>query len=245
MIKAIIVDDERKSREILSTMLSRYCTGIEVVAAAGNVEEGIAAITAEKPQILFLDISMPDGNGFDLLNKIGETDFEIIFITAYNEYALQAIKARAIDYLLKPLNIKELQLAVQKAAERIEEKQYLIEALQKQQEKKNIATGRLAVPVNDGLQFVSLEQIVRLTAKGSYTEIFSEDNSHVLSSRPLKEYEDMLPANVFFRAHHSHIINLAYIRQYHRGEGGYVTMHDGSVIDISKRKKKDFLNLFS
>lgn len=242
MIKTILVDDEKKSREILATMLARYCQGIDIVATAAGMAEGIAAIEAESPQLVFLDVSMPDGTGFDLLAGLEHTPFEVIFITAYNEYALQAIKARAIDYLLKPLNIKELQQAVQKATDRIAEKQQL-QAAQKQQDKKSVATGRIAVPVNDGLQFISLQEIVRLSARGSYTEIHA-GNGYVLSSRPLKDYEDMLPCDHFFRAHHSHIINLACIRQYHRGDGGYVTMQDGSVIDISKRKKKDFLNLF-
>ncbi len=240
MIKTVIIDDEGKSREALATMLSRYCSGVEVAAKAAGVAEGLAAIREHAPQLVFLDISMPDGTGFDLLSQLDNIAFEVVFITAHNEYALQAIKASAIDYLLKPLNIQELQEAVQKAALRITEKQQL---LQTAQVKKAALTGRIAVPVNDGLQFISLQQIVRLAAKGSYTEIYTGDN-HILSSRPLKDYEDMLPCDCFFRAHHSHIINLAYIRQYHRGEGGYVTMQDGSVIDISKRKKKDFLSLF-
>lgn len=244
MIKTLIVDDEGKSRNTLATMLSRYCSGITVAAAAANMHDGLEAIAAEAPELVFLDVSMPGGSGFDLLEQLSFIPFEIIFTTAYNEYALQAIKASAVDYLLKPLNIQELQQAVQKATVRITEKRQLQQAqrLLRQDERK--ITDRIAIPVGNGLQFVPLQQIVRLSAKGSYTEIYMA-GTHILSSKPLKDYEDILPPGSFFRAHHSHIINLAYISHYHRGDGGYVTMQDGSVIDISRRKKKEFLGLFS
>lgn len=242
MITGLIVDDEARSRTTLATLLDRYCENIAVLGQAGSIQEAVPLIRTLKPQILFLDISMPGGTGFDLLKQLGPTDAEVIFITAYQEYALNAIKAQALDYLLKPLNIQELQQAVHKATARIRERtitgnmQTLISRLDQPE-------ARLAIPVADGLRFLPLAQIIRLSAKGSYTEIYVHQQ-HILSSRPLKDYEDRLPASSFFRAHHSHIINLSFISYYHRGDGGYVTLSDGSVIDISKRRKKEFLDRF-
>ncbi len=246
MIRSLIIDDEPRSRETLSSLLNRYCKDVSVEAKAGNVSEGVSMIRKIKPELIFLDISMPDGNGFDLLQQVPGMDAEIIFTTAYNEYCLQAIKASAVDYLLKPLNIAELQTAVERAEERIMKKNGLSHFYQlfSNLDQQQNHTGKIAVPVNDGLHFISIGNIIRMEASGSYTQIFCTDNTSVLSSKSLKEYEDILPTQTFFRVHHSHIINLSFIRQYHRGDGGYVTMTDGSAVDIAKRKRKDFLDIF-
>lgn len=245
MIKAIIIDDEAKSRQTLETLLTRYCTSVSIIGTAADVKEGLTLLRSTEPDLLLLDISLPDGSGFDLLSQIKELQFEVIFITAYNEYALQAIKANALDYLLKPVNIRELQEAIAKAEKRIEskEKKLDVQELLRQLARTGAEPNRIAIPVIDGLRFIPVNEITRLEAEGSYTRIFCDQNM-VLSSRPLKDYEGMLPSDTFFRAHHSHIININRIRHYHRGDGGYVTMTDGSVIDISKRKKKNFLDLF-
>ncbi|RYD58325.1 MAG: response regulator transcription factor [Sphingobacteriales bacterium] len=245
MIKAIIIDDEAKSRQTLEVLINRYCDSVEIAGTASNVKEGISILEHIHPELLLLDISLSDGSGFDLLSQIKDISFEVIFITAYNEYALQAIKANALDYLLKPVNIRELQAAIAKAEEKItsKEKKLDIKALVYQLTHTESAPSRIAVPVTDGLKFIFLNEITRLEAEGSYTRIFC-DTATMLSSKPLKDYEDILPTETFFRAHHSHIININRIKHYHRGDGGYVTMTDGSVIDISKRRKKSFLGLF-
>lgn len=246
MIKAIVVDDELKSREILSALITKYCEGIKIEAEAHNVATAVGMINEHQPDLVFLDIAMPDGTGFDVLNLLEEADPEVIFTTAYNEYALQAIKADAIDYILKPINIFELQTAVQRATKRILDKRNLdaANALLKHNRFANTNPGKIAIPENDGLRFIDTEQIIYLEAKGTYTEFFCTGGYKYLSSKPLKEYEIILPPNQFFRAHHSYIIHLKYIQNYHKGNGGYVTMAEGSVIDISKRKKRRFLEIF-
>lgn len=243
MIRAAIVDDEKKSRSTLKTLLTRYCDGINVIAEAETVSDGQKMLDTSNPELLFLDIAMPDGKGFELLRS-NHSDMEVIFITAHDEYAIQAIKNNATDYLLKPLNIAELQKAVLKATKRIYEKK-AIQALSVRHYDQPVGWQQhLVIPIADGLKFINLHHIIHLTAKGSYTQISCKDKITLLSSKPLKEYEQMLPAAQFFRIHHSNIINLAYIKQYYRGNGGHVVMEDGSSIDISKRRKKDFLNLF-
>lgn len=245
MIRSVIIDDERKSRNTLSTLLGRYCSEVSVAADAGNIPDAVNVIDKFHPQLIFLDISMPDGTGFDLLDKLPSAEFEVIFTTAYSEYAMQAIKTQALDYLLKPINIKELQNAVQKAEVRLKEKQELKkakEALKVQQQKNPL---RVAVPHKKGMQLIDVKDIVHLQAKGSYTQLYCNDKSTFISSKSMKDFEELLPSGHFFRVHHSHIINLDQVVQYYRGDGGYVVMMDGSKVDISKRRKKSFLELFN
>jgi two-component system, LytTR family, response regulator len=247
MIRTIIIDDEPKSRDTLSALLTGYCKGVVVEATAANVTEAVSYVRQVKPELIFLDISMPDGNGFDLLNQIQGFHLEVVFTTGYSEYALPAIKASAVDYLLKPLDIYELQQAVIKAEARIHQRLnfYNVKAMHMAPPKQpKVKPDTIAVPVHDGLQFVAVNNILRVAASGSYTLIYCSGNICITSTRSLREYEDMLPACQFFRVHNSHIVNLSYIMYYHRGDGGYVTMCDGSVVFISKRKKKDFLDLF-
>ncbi|MBZ0098026.1 MAG: LytTR family DNA-binding domain-containing protein [Taibaiella sp.] len=246
MIKAIIIDDELKSRNILSALVSKYCEGVRIEAEAHNVASAVQVINQYIPDLIFLDIAMPDGTGFDVLDSIEDDAPEVIFTTAYNEYALQAIKANATDYILKPVNIFELQTAVQKASDRIIEKRNIetAMALLKNNRTGNTNPGKIAIPDNDGLRFIDTDHIIYLEARGTYTEFFCTGGNKLLSSKPLKEYESILPQDQFFRAHHSYIINLRFIQNYHKGNGGYVTMAEGSVIDISKRKKRRFLEIF-
>lgn len=246
MIRAIIVDDEQKSRNTLSVLLSRYCTDVTVLTSAADVKTAVSSINKLKPELIFLDISMPDGTGFDVINGINIGNYEVIFTTAYDEYALQAIKADAVDYLLKPINIEDLQLAVDKAILRIENRRKIFHLSENQILDKANASfpGKIAIPDNDGLHFIDISDIIYLEAKGTYTEFYCLNNLKYLSSKSLKENENILPADKFFRAHHSYIINLNFIQKYHKGNGGYVTMLGGADIDISKRKKKQFMELF-
>lgn len=246
MIKAIIVDDELKSREILSALLTKYCEGVKIECMTDNVSSAVELIETHQPDLVFLDIAMPDGTGFNVLDQLENADPEIIFTTAYNEYALQAIKANAVDYVLKPISIQDLQTAVQKATERILDNRNLEAArvLLKKNRFANSNPGKIAIPDSDGLKFIDTDDIIYLEAKGTYTEFYCTGGSKYLSSKPLKEYELILPPDQFFRAHHSYIINLKLIQNYHKGNGGYVTMAEGSVIDISKRKKRRFLEIF-
>jgi two-component system LytT family response regulator len=246
MITSIIVDDEIRSRQTLTIILTKYYPEVAIVGEAGNAADAYKLITQIKPQLLFLDISMPNEDGFELLKRFDNIPFAVIFITAYEQYALKAIKACALDFLLKPLNIEEVIAAVDKAKKNLAQMQDNSSIMQLLQNfnAKRMGSSKLAIPTKDGLDFITLEDIVRMEAESNYTVIFMTGGRKLVSTRHLKEYEDTLPADHFFRVHHSHIINLTHISTYHKGEGGYVKMQDGSVVDIAKRKKKDFLALF-
>lgn len=245
MINAIIIDDETRSRQIIKEMLTRYCSDIEVISDVSSGEEAYPVIIERCPDLVFLDIEMPYEDGFDFLKRFDRIPFEIVFITAYNQYAIQAIKICALDYLLKPLSITDLKTTVERAKERISSKhsqgQYEL-LLQNIKRDRNAEHHKLAVPARDGLEFIDIRDIILLEADGAYTSIRMTEDRKLLSTRNLKEYEEFLPESLFFRAHHSFIINLQHIRNYHKGEGGYVVMADHSNVDISKRKKKEFLD---
>jgi two-component system, LytTR family, response regulator len=245
-MKILIVDDERKSRETLQLLIENYCPGVTVVGTAQGIDDALVQIAMHNPQLVLLDISMPGGTGFDLLKKISNINFEVIFITAFDKFGIEAIKANAIDYILKPVSIEELKRALQKAQMRLEEKNNAgdIQMLLKQLDPKP-KQNKITVPSSDGLVFISPDEIIHLGAEGSYTNITLNNGKKVLSTRHLKEYENQLPQNSFIRVHHSYIINIEYVKHYQRGDGGYVIMIDGSEIMVSKRKKKDFLNRFT
>jgi two-component system LytT family response regulator len=242
MIRSIIVDDELKSRESLKILLEDFCENVEVLALCQNVAEGIEAIKKYKPDIIFLDIQMQRETGFDLLAQLKTIDFEIVFTTAYSEYAIKAFKFSAIDYLLKPINIEELKRALTKVEKKLsgnfsDRLAQLIQNLNPS----NAQNYKLALPTSDGLVFVKVEDIIYCEASSNYTEIYMSDGKKHLVSRTLKEYEDMLVEHNFYRIHNSHLINLNAIKKYVRGEGGYVVMNNDISLDVSKRKKEGFL----
>ena len=244
MQKAVIIDDEAKGRLALKEKLKQYCPGVEVVAEASNGKEGIAAIEMHHPQIIFLDIEMPVMNGFEMLNNISDKNFHIIFTTAYDQYAIKAIKYAAFDYLLKPIDIEELKTAVLK----LDTKETLqtgkqIELLQQnmQQPKKNLH--KLAIPTLEGLFFYDINDVVHLEANSNYTHIHFLNKTKILASKTLKEFEELLPGDIFFRPHHSHLINLNYIKRYIKGDGGQIELQNGTYVDVSRRKKDEFLKV--
>jgi two-component system LytT family response regulator len=242
MVKSVIVDDELKSRESLKKMIATFCEGIEVLAICQNVAEGIDAINRFKPDVVFLDIQMQGETGFDLLARVKSIDFEVIFTTAHSEYAIQAIKFSAIDYLLKPIDVTELQQAVEKVKSKqntnfVERMQQLLQNMKSP----NPENYKLALPTAEGLTFIKVNDIMYLKASGNYTEIFMREGQKHLVSRHLKEYDDLLTEQSFFRIHHSTLINVNFIKSYVRGEGGYVIMTDSASLDVSRRKKEAFL----
>jgi len=246
MIRSIIVDDELKSRESLRILVEDFCEGVEVKALCQNLTEAIQAIDQFNPDVVFLDIQLQRETGFDLLTRSETFDFEVIFTTAYSEFAIKAFKFSAIDYLLKPIDIEELRRALVKVEKRIGNT--ITERLQ--QLLQNLRTGssenyKLALPTTDGLVFVKVNQILYCEAASNYTEIIMDDNKKYVVSRTLKEYEDMLADHNFFRIHHSYLINLNGIKKYVRGEGGYVIMNNDKSLDVSKRKKEGFLSRIS
>lgn len=241
---AVIVDDEPKNIKILRTLLEEFCPEVQIVGEATSAESAIPVLSSEQPQLVFLDIEMPRGNAFDLLDKVKPVNFEIIFITAFNEYSLRAFKYSALDYLLKPVNIEELTAAVARASTRIGHK---IVNSQINNLFGNIKEGqpllqKIALPEKDGsLVFVELNQILRFEAKRGYTLIYISQTVFYISARPIKEFEEILPETIFFRIHNSHIVNLSKVKKYHKGRGGEVEMEDGTYIEVATRRKEEFL----
>lgn len=244
MLSCVIIDDEGKARRILETMLHEHCPEVQVVATAEDVPSGVKVIQKHKPDVVFLDIEMPGYTGFQLLEFFEQPDFEVIFTTAYSEYALQAFQVSAVDYLLKPIQIDQLRASVEKAI-RLHGNSQVMERLTALRENMEESTlQKIALPVSDGLRFVPLKEILYLKADGSYTNIFLLDGSRILISKKIKEFENTLsPRNNFFRTHRSYIINLGRIKNYIRQDGGYIVMENGDEVDLSRERKDEFQQL--
>jgi two-component system LytT family response regulator len=247
MLKAIIVDDEASGAKGLEKLLNKYCRDSKVLASAATIEEAEQKIKALKPDVVFLDIEMPFGSGFDLLNRIKNIDFEVIFTTAYSQYAIKAFKHNAIDYLLKPIDPDELVNAVnkcemKKGKETVDLKK--IENLFATLKQTN-KIFKLPVHTQEGIIYLETEKVVRVKADGNYSVIYLTGGQKFTSSRTLKEYEEMLPAHEFFRIHKTNLVNLHHVKQYNKGEGGNVLMSDGTLLEVSRYKKTKLLALLS
>ncbi|HXB92969.1 MAG TPA: LytTR family DNA-binding domain-containing protein [Puia sp.] len=243
MIRTVVVDDEIDSIQVLERLLENACPNIEVIGKADGVESALQLIKLSRPDLVFLDIEMTQGNAFDLLNQLQPFNFQVIFVTAFDNYAIRAFKYSAVDYLLKPVDADDLRKAVDRATARFSEKN-VVEQMKVLLE--NVGTGQLAqqkmaVPTMTGLIFVAVRDIVRLEAKGSYTNICLSDKEQIMATRNIRDYEDLLPDTIFYRVHNSHIINLQKIRKYQKGRGGYITMEDGSSIEVATRRREEFL----
>jgi two-component system, LytTR family, response regulator len=238
-LQAIIIDDERHSCDALKMLLAKYCSQVEVTAICHSGEEGIKKISELNPQLLFLDIEMPHMNGFQMLEHLTTINFEIIFTTSYDQYAITAFKFSALDYLLKPVDREELQKAVQKVSNKIiPPVSQQLEILLQKINQPTIAVQRIALPTMQGLEFVPVEAIIHCSSSNNYTEFFLKDKKKLLVSRTLKEVEDMLSDHSFLRVHNSHIVNLHAITRYVKGEGGYLVMADNSTVDVSRSRKE-------
>ncbi len=247
MIKAIIVDDELGARESLSKMLEKNCKQIEVVAKVDSMLSAFEAITNKEPDLVFLDIEMPNGNAFDLLEKFKNINFNIIFTTAYDHYAIKAIKFSAIDYILKPIDPEELVIAVKRFEEQRGQKATLdkqFKTLLSNVRPEN-KLKKVGIPDGDGLIFINLSDIIRCDSDGNYTFFILTSGKKIIASRTLGEYEQMFADDNFFRIHRSHLINLEHVKKYIKGEGGYVVMTDNSQVEVSRRNKTDFLEKLS
>ena len=245
MLKAIIIDDEANSRNALRQKLLHHCPEVNIIAECENGEEGIKAIEANKPDIIFLDVEMPRMNGFTMLQQLKEHNFEIIFITAYDHYAIKAIRFSALDYLVKPVEVSDLKTAVEKAAHKrnTPSSNMALETLLHNLMKKEKEQHRIAIPSMEGLQFVETSDIIYLEAHSNYSTFHLSDNKKITVAKTLKDFEELLPASIFLRIHHSYIINTRCIEKYIKGEGGQVQMKNGSVLDVSRRKKEEFMKM--
>jgi len=247
MLSSIIIDDEEKARTNLSNLLKDYCQNVEVLDSVGSVKDAVDAVNTGNPDLIFLDVKMQGETGFDFLQQIDEINFEIIFVTAFDQYATKAFKFCAIDYLLKPININELKDAVEKV-EKKKEKEFdkdkvtnLLENLKNKDEGIN----KLALSTLEGLTFVQLSDIIRCESSDNYTMFFLVNGERIMVSKTIKHFEELLSSHNFLRTHQSHLINLAHIKKYVKGDGGYVIMSDDSSVLISRRKKDDFLEKLS
>ena len=239
-MRAIIVDDESDARENLGNLLGKYCPDVEVVGMAESAVAGYEAIQESQPDVVFMDIHMPDGTGLDILEKIENINFEVIFVTAYDEYAIKAIKYAALDYLLKPINPLDLKSAVERAQGKVNDrstKDRLKVLLDNQGSKPR----KIALSTIEGINFVEVESIVRCEASDTYTTFHFKEAKPIMISGSLKEYEALLDDGNFFRVHQSHLINMNHVLKYSKGSGGSLTMLDGSIVGVARAKKAEFL----
>ncbi|MBS1607148.1 MAG: response regulator transcription factor [Bacteroidetes bacterium] len=244
-IKAILVDDNMNSLQNLRQKLDEFCPDVSVLAASQSPEEAIGLVRQLNPDVLFLDIEMPRINGFRMLDELEDYDFDVIFTTAYNHYAIDAIRISAFDYLTKPIAIKDLQNAVERlAATRELQTRQKFEVLRQSFSDVRGQDNRIALPTSEGLEFIVIGQIVRIESNSNYCRLHLVDGKSLVITRLLKDFESLLLPYDFFRIHHSHLVNLKYVRKYVRGEGGQVVMQNGDIIDVSRRKKEEFLKLF-
>ncbi len=246
MIKAILVDDEIHGLETLAIHLADYCPTVQILEKCSSAKKALDAIEKKKPDLVFLDIEMPVMNGFELLEQFENIPFSVIFTTSYDQYAIKAIRFSALDYLLKPVDPKELIAAVNK----VERQKHpptneQLSMLMDQLQHKDVRFTKIAIPTTEGFELVPAEQVVRCEADDNYTHLFLKDKSRIIASRTLKEIEEQLrefPS--FLRVHHSYIVNLNEVIKYVRGEGGYLVMTDGSTVNVSRSRKEQLLKHF-
>ncbi len=244
-MKAVHIEDNPAARKNLASIIKEYCPEIELSGQASNVKKGIEVITIHKPDLVFLDIEMPDGTGFDVLRQLPQINFQVIFASSHEKYALRAIKFSALDYLLKPIDPDELLQAIEKAKSELEHHktsqkiQTLIHNINDQSKEPT----QLVLKDKYGIQIVSVKDIMHLEANGSYTKFFIHNQDSLLVSKGLKDYENMLPSQQFFRCHQSHLINMDYLLRYDKRDGDYLILKDKSKIPLATRKKEVLLKL--
>jgi len=241
MIRAIIIDDEQESRNTILNILKNFCENVSVVAQAENVADGIKIISDKKPDVIFLDIQMPDGSGFDLLEKTTPIDFQVIFVTAYDQFALKAIKFSALDYILKPVDPQQLIDAVNKIKETGSDVGSITKKISTLLRNKN-GFERITLPTFEGFRFINLKDIVRCEADNNYTNFYLNSSEKILVTKTLKEYDECLSGLDFVRVHQSHLVNIKFVDRYIKGDGGTIIMADGSEVDVSRRRKDGFLD---
>lgn len=242
-IKSIIVDDEKNGRENLSGILKQHCPKIEILDEANSVESAIKLIHNLNPDLVFLDIEMPKENGFKLLEYFSDFNFEVIFVTAYGNYAIKAIRFSAADYILKPINYIELKTAVKKVSKSIQQKK-------ENQRLKQLAYNlsqpndiKIGLPTGDRIEFVRVKDIIHCKGEGNYSHIYYEQNKHLLVAKTLVEFENLLNEHSFIRVHKSHLVNLKHIVAYSKTEGGTLQLSNGDKVDVSRRRKEDVKEL--
>lgn len=242
-MKALVVDNEKHFRDAIMQLLGTYCPEISSISEADGVESGLEAIKSQHPDIVFLDVEMEDGTGMDLLSRLGEYQFQLVFVTAYNKYAIDAFRFSALDYLLKPVDPEDLIKSVAKALKNLE-REHIADQLEVMRESlNNISKSdkKIVLRDNEAIHFIKVADILRCEADGPYTRFFINDKQ-ILVSKNLKEYEGLLEPYSFFRAHHSHLVNLKRILRFDKSDGGQLIMEDQSSVPVSVRKKEELMD---
>jgi two-component system LytT family response regulator len=241
MISSIIVDDEEKSRITLKRLIDMHCKDVQVLELCDSVNAAIKAIDKHQPQVVFLDVEMPFDDGFTLLEKIKDPTFKVIFTTAYDHYAIKAIKYSAMDYLLKPIDGEELKSAIEKLETLTEKPGDKLKQFENLLYNIKSKSAIIAIPTFEGLQMVNADDIIKCTADDTYTDISFVGGKRLTVSKLLKEFEELLEDYNFFRVHNSSLVNLKHVTKYVKGDGGYVVMSDGESCEVSRRKKNELL----
>jgi two-component system LytT family response regulator len=243
MIKVLVVDDENKTREFIAKLIRSFGLDLEVIAQGENVETAIEAIQEHKPNLVLLDIQMPDGTGFDVLKRIESKNFEVIFITAHQEFAIKAIKFSALDYILKPVDPEELRQAIEMAIQSINSKKDEIQFDALNHNLVPHQKRKLVLKTQESVFVVELDDIIRCEADKNYTFFFLSNGKKILVSKTLKDFETLLAGHNFFRIQQSHLININYVERYDKFDGGSVIMKDGASVPLSQAKKEMFFQL--
>lgn len=249
MVKAVIIEDEKKSRKALVGLLDRYCPNVIISGIANGMRDGLEVIRSTNPDVIFLDIQMPDGSGFKLLEQLDEIDFEVIFTTAFDQYAIKAIKYSALDYLLKPIVPQELMEAVKKVEDRKVAKQSdvnrNIDVLLDNIKTSSKEAQKIILTTAEKIHVIKVDDILRCASDNYYTNFYFTDGNRLLVSKTLKESESLLKEHSFIRPHKSHLVNTRYIKGYMKHEGGYIVMSDGSKVPVSRRKKEMIIEIIN
>lgn len=246
-LRAIIVDDENHSRETLKNLITEFCKDVAVVAAVSSVAEAVSEITRLNPDVVFLDIELQTGTGFDILDQIEVINFGVIFTTAFEQYAIKAVKFSSLDYLLKPIDLEELLKAVEKAKKTKDKAVYnkQLETLITNLKQQEPHLKKICLSTLDGFEFMNVDEVIYCKAEGSYTNFKLTTGKNILVSKHLKEYENLLADQPFMRVHNSFLINLKEVKKYIKSDGGYIIMNNGDTVSISRNKKDEFFNLMN
>ena len=244
MLRTVIIEDEEQLRQALQQMLATIRADVQVIGEAGDIQSGKSLIEKSAPDLIFLDIQLPDGTGFDLLESFPMINFKVIFVTGYMEYAIKGYKFGAIDYILKPFDDEDLAYAINRAHDTIRFEEKLKFKALAESFSSNGKTGRLVLKTSDQVHLVAIDHVIRIEADGNYSTFFLDHGRKVIVSRSIKDYEEMLIDKGFHRIHKSHIINIAQVSYFDKADGGDVIMSDGSKVPVASRKREMLLDLF-
>lgn len=245
MLNAVLVDDEVDARSSLRTLLNKFFPNIEIIGEANGIQTGMQLIRKEQPQLVFLDIKMQDGTGFQLLDQFPKPDFRVVFVTAFDDFALKAFKYNALHYLLKPIDPDEFQQTIKTACQFIVKDLYHQQLTNLLENSRSNKFDKLALPTSEGLVFLKLEEIIYLQSEGNYTFFFTISGERIMVSKTIKNYEEILPSDTFYRIHQSYILNVKFIKKYLKEDGGLVLLDSGQKLPLSRRKKEGLLNMLT